>query len=151
MTRLFTGRHMLGIMLAFFGVIIAVNLVMATVATRTFGGKVVENSYVASQRFNDWLAEGRAQDRLGWSTSFSLDRARRITIAASTPAGALEAARIHAVARHPLGREPDLALTFRPAGGGRYVSTGPLPVGRWQVQFEIHRGDDVKRQIESLS
>ena len=48
----FTGRHMLAIMLAFFGVIIAVNLVMATLASKSWTGLVVKNTYVASQQFN---------------------------------------------------------------------------------------------------
>ena len=64
MTRRFTGWHMTAIMFAFFGVVVSVNMLMATLATRTFGGTVVENSYVASQSFNRWLAEARAQDRL---------------------------------------------------------------------------------------
>ena len=57
--RRFTGYHMAAILVAFFGVIIAVNMVMATLATRTFGGVVVENSYVASQEFNGWLKDAR--------------------------------------------------------------------------------------------
>ena len=45
--RPFTGRHMAAIMVAFFGVVIAVNVYMARLATSTFTGVVVENSYVA--------------------------------------------------------------------------------------------------------
>ncbi|MGE0776676.1 MAG: FixH family protein, partial [Sphingomonadaceae bacterium] len=56
MTRSFTGRHMAIILIAFFGVVIAVNFYMARMAIGTFGGTVVDNSYVASQRFNGWLA-----------------------------------------------------------------------------------------------
>lgn len=151
MTRRFTGRHMLAIMLAFFGVIVAVNLSMATVAARTFGGKVVENSYVAGQQFNGWLAEARAQERLGWSTPVVLDGRRHVTLTAMSAGRALDRARVAAVARHPLGRAPDVVLAFRPDGAGRYVSTAPLPRGRWQVQFEVRRGGEVKRQIEILS
>jgi len=151
MTRRFTGRHMLAIMLGFFGVIVAVNLSMATVAARTFGGKVVENSYVAGQQFNGWLAEARAQERLGWSTPIGLDAERRVTLMAATTAGALDGAQVAAVARHPLGRAPDVTLAFRADGPGRYVSTGSLPAGRWQVQLEVRRGSDVKRQIDILS
>ena len=58
MTRRFTGWHFTAIITAFFGVVIAVNLTMAVFATRTFGGVVVENSYVASQTFD--------RDRLAW-------------------------------------------------------------------------------------
>ncbi len=62
----FTGRHMLGIMVAFFSVIIAVNVLMATLANTSWTGLVVKNTYVASQEFNRKAQEGRAQAELGW-------------------------------------------------------------------------------------
>ena len=67
----FTGRHMLVIMLAFFGVIIAVNLTMASFANSSWSGLVVKNSYVASQEFNEKAAAGRAQAALGWSATMA--------------------------------------------------------------------------------
>ena len=60
-SREFTGRHMLVIMVAFFSVIIAVNLTMAFFARSSWTGAVVENTYVASQQFNRKAAEGRAR------------------------------------------------------------------------------------------
>jgi nitrogen fixation protein FixH len=54
--RRFTGRHMTGILVAFFGVVMTVNFTMAYVAISGFGGTVVDNSYVASQNYNRWLA-----------------------------------------------------------------------------------------------
>ena len=151
MIRRFTGRHMLSIMLGFFAVIVAVNVTMATLAARTFGGKVVDNSYVAGQRFNGWLAAARAQERLGWTTSLALDAERRVTLVAATAAGPLAGAEVSAIARHPVGRAADLALSFRADRAGRYVSTAALPRGRWLVHVEVARGGAVKRQIESLS
>ncbi|ESY87148.1 FixH family protein, partial [Mesorhizobium sp. LNHC229A00] len=65
--REFTGRHMLAIIPAFFGVVIAVNLTMATLANTSWTGLVVENTYVASQQFNRKAEEGRAQAALGWT------------------------------------------------------------------------------------
>ena len=59
----FTGRHMLAVVFAFFAAIIAVNLVMAFLATGTFPGLVVKNSYVASQGYNQRLAETRSHER----------------------------------------------------------------------------------------
>ena len=61
MTRPFTGRHMFATLVVFFGIVIAVNFTMASYATTTFGGLVVENSYVASQKFNRWLDEAAAE------------------------------------------------------------------------------------------
>lgn len=142
----FTGRTFLAIMVGFFGVVIAVNIVMARLASSTFGGTVVDNSYVASQEFNGWLARARAQDRLGWATSVTLDGARRVVVAVPGPGFA-----VTATALHPLGRAADVPMAFAADGQGRLVSTTPLPAGRWQVRLEIRRGRDVKRLLEMLA
>lgn len=60
-----TGRHVLLGFVAFFGLIVAVNVTMATFAGGTWPGLVVANSYVESQRFNDRLAEARRQNARG--------------------------------------------------------------------------------------
>ncbi len=146
MTKRFTGLHMLTVMVGCFGVIIAVNLLMAHYALSTFGGTVVDNSYVASQEFNGWLAKARRQKALGWTTSFSLDPARHVGV--ETSAG--EDATVSGVARHPLGRAPDVALGFAALGGGRYRATTVLPGGRWLVHVSIKRGGDEARLIETL-
>ncbi|TJV88129.1 MAG: cytochrome oxidase, partial [Mesorhizobium sp.] len=70
--REFTGRHMLLIILSFFGVIVGVNLTMATLASTSWTGLVVENSYVASQQFNRKAEEGRAQAALGWTGKLTI-------------------------------------------------------------------------------
>ena len=56
MRREFTGRDMAKILVAGFGLVVAVNFGMATIAARSFSGTVVDNSYIASQKFNGWLA-----------------------------------------------------------------------------------------------
>ena len=111
MTRRFTGWHMTAIMLAMFGTIIAVNVTMARFAIGTFGGVVVENSYVASQHFNRWLGEARDQQRLGWRVAVAVDATRRVTVTAADPAGPIATAQVSALATHPLGRAPDRTLT----------------------------------------
>ena len=70
MARELTGRHVLAITLAAFGVIIAVNMVMAVKAVSTFPGLETPNSYVASQRFD---RERAAQDKLGWTVTPDYD------------------------------------------------------------------------------
>lgn len=150
MTKRFTGLHMTLIITAFFAVVIAVNIAMAVAASRTFGGNVVDNSYVASQRFNGWIAEGRAQARLGWTSRLALNPGRQVTIELVHEGGSLSGATVRAVARHPLGGAPEVTLDFLDANG-RYVSSAALPEGRWQVQVEIRRGGQVLRLAETLS
>lgn len=139
MTKRMTGWHMTAILLGFFGVVVAVNLTMATLATRTFGGVVVVNSYVASQKYNGWLAAARKQDRLGWTIEPRLDNSRHVVVRISK-----ESAQLSGLARHPLGREPDVALTFDSA----MRSTKPLPDGRWALHLLVRDGPDEARLIE---
>lgn len=135
--RRFTGRHMLVTMLLFFGVIIAVNMTMAVLATRTFGGTVVDNSYVASQRFNAWLDEARAQERLGWKVAAEVVD-RRVVI----DTGSLAGASVTVTARHPLGRAADIAIAFTETDAGRHVARTRLPAGRWRLHIAVVHGRD---------
>lgn len=150
MTRQFTGRHMLVIMLAFFGVIIVVNLIMATFATRTFGGVIVDNSYVASQKYNDWLAEARAQRAAGWSGELTLDADRRPLLVASLDGGSLAGAQVSAIARHPVGREANITLRFDEVSPGVYRADAPLPAGRWNLHITAARDGRAYRMSEDM-
>lgn len=134
-TKPFTGRHMFAILCAFFGVVIAVNVTMARLAARTFGGEVVENSYVASQKFNRWLDEAKAEKALGWSAATSRASGNRVAVVLSGVPGS--DARVAAVARHPLGLAADIPLTFTVQSDGRFISAEPLPAGRWALRIEI--------------
>jgi len=141
MIRRFTGWHMTGILVAFFAVVIAVNVLMATVAMRSFGCTVVDNSYVESQKFNRYLAQARVQDRLGWQDDMALDADRHVALKLTDAKGvAVAGVRIAAVAEHPLGRAQDIGLIFHEVAAGHYVSDARLPAGRWQVRADIDHG-----------
>ena len=139
MTRPFTGWHMTMIMVAFFAVVIGVNVTMARLAIGSFGGTVVENSYVASQRYNGWLARARQQAALGWKPAVSTDSKRHVLISVMTAKGALSGARIAATATHPLGALPPISLAFV-SKDGTARSLQALPAGRWLLHIEITQG-----------
>jgi nitrogen fixation protein FixH len=147
MQRAFTGRHMAAILIAFFGVIIAVNVVNARYASATFGGEVVENSYVASQRFNRWLDEAKIEKSLGWDEVTTWRPDGRLVVALE---GVPEGAAVEALARHPLGRMPDRSLTFDRIAAGRYLSREALPEGRWDVRVTVAAQGHLWRREERL-
>jgi len=140
MTTRFTGWHMLAIMIGFFGVVIGVNAVMATDAIRTFGGLVVENSYVATTHYNRWLAEGRQQEREGWQATPTADGTGAISLRLSRAGQAIDGAAVSIIANHPVGLVAQRSLRLRPVGGGVYRSDGRLPRGRWLVRIEVSAG-----------
>ncbi len=143
--RTFTGRHMTMILIAFFGVIIAVNLMMARFAMSTFGGKVVENSYVASQHYNDWLALAAAQDRLGWKQEVAIGADRHLRLGLRKDGAIVDSVRLSATLSHPLGRAAPRDLRVAPVGDGSFRSVEPLPDGRWRLDLIARRGADEAR------
>ena len=145
--RRFTGWHAFAMLFAFFGVVVAVNVVMAREAFATFGGLVVENSYVASQDFNRWLNEAKVEDNLGWQAAATRQPDGRVVVAVGqAPAGVS----VKAMARHPLGRLPDREVTFDPIGANRFLSREPLPAGRWQLRLTLAAEGKTWRHEEYL-
>lgn len=148
-SRPFTGRHMAMILVGFFAVVMAVNITMATLASRTFGGLVVDNSYVASQKFNGWLAQARAEQALDWTLDIKRGAGGKLDAALAQRGAALDAAHISLIARHPLGRAPERPIAFRPLGDGRYESVEALPAGRWILHVEAKaQGRSIRRIVD---
>jgi nitrogen fixation protein FixH len=137
MSARFTGRHITAILVGFFGVVVAVNFLMASLAVSEFGGAVVENSYVASQKFNGWLGEARAERAYGWGARFARDGEGRLEVTTQGTPGDLA---VCAELRHPLGREEARQWALVPRGGGRFVSRDRLPEGRWLVRATLTSG-----------
>lgn len=145
--RPFTGRHMAAIMIAFFGVVITVNVVMARFASSTFGGVVVDNSYVASQHFNRWLDEASAERELGWHATITHAADGTVRVALTgVPAGAT----VTGEAWHPLGRTPDHVLHFTSDGTG-LRSTEVVPAGRWRIRIEVRSGEQRWRREQVVA
>lgn len=141
----FTGWHMTAILIAFFGVIIAVNFTMARLAMSTFGGKVVENSYVASQHYNEWLQRAAVQDRLGWMHDVSVDGDRHVRVLMRKDGKPLDGLHATAEISHPLGRTVPATLRFEGVSDGVLRSVEPLAVGRWRLDLRVARGPDEAR------
>jgi nitrogen fixation protein FixH len=142
---------MAAILVGFFIVVAAVNALMATLASRTFGGTVVDNSYVAGQNFNRWLAEARAQKALGWTARIVRTRDGRVAAALATPAEPLNAVAVTGTAHHPLGRAPEIRLSFAPSGAGTYISEERIPDGRWIIRLAAARDGDEARFVQDLA
>ncbi|MCU0948608.1 MAG: FixH family protein [Porphyrobacter sp.] len=128
----FTGRHMAIIMVAGFGIVIAVNAVMATVAVGGFHGVVVDNSYVASQQFNGWLDNAAKARALGWQVMPERAATGHVLLRTKgVPAGT----GFTAALRRPLGDKDFAELTFRPVGEGLWQSDQTVAPGRWIIRL----------------
>ncbi|MER8581400.1 FixH family protein [Mesorhizobium sp. M1423] len=139
-SREFTGRHMLFTILGFFGVVIAVNLTMATLANTSWTGLVVENTYVASQQFNKKAEQGRAQAALGWTGKLTI-AGGEVRYGVTDAAG--KAVPLHGVKvlfRHPAYEKEDESITLAAASGQEFVLQHIPRDGVWIVDIDADAG-----------
>lgn len=139
-TGSFTGWHMLAIMLAFFGVIIAVNVTMATFARTSWTGFVVENSYVASQQFNARMAETRAQAALGWQGKLSLHDGYAFYELTDRGGRAVSLKGVALTFKRPVDDREDTRIVLTRDGDGTYRADQPIADGAWLVEVEADAG-----------
>jgi len=139
MQREFTGRDMLLVLVAGFGIVVAVNFYMAGKASSSFSGVVVENSYHASQKFNEWLDEAERGQELGWEASLIRSDTGYLEIeTVGVPTGA----RVEAELRRPVGERQSIVLDFSQLDETRFRSDLELEEGRWIARVKISNGDD---------
>lgn len=136
--RPFTGWHMLAVVFLFFGTIIAVNLVMATLAVSTFPGLNAHNGYVASQTYNLLLDDAAAQDERGWQAALSVERGMLRLDLTDRSGTKLRGLQVAALAGRPASAAEDRTLDFAPTAEG-YEATEPLEPGRWLLEIEARR------------
>ena len=134
----FTGRHMAMVLTAGFGIVIAVNLVMASFAVGSFSGTVVDNSYVASQKFNGWLGQADQDRKLGWKVTAKRVVGGQIQITAT---GVPADAQVEAYLSRPLGEPATVNLTFAQESAGRWVSNEAVERARWDLRVVINAAD----------
>lgn len=147
-SRGFTGWHMLGIMCLFFGVIITVNIIMAYSAISSWSGLVVQNSYVASQEFNEKAITGKEQAALQWETIIDYKNGAfsyHLTDQNGTP---IEATNAVAHFKRPVGDANDTTVTMTQVETGKFISEVDLGEGAWIVEINSEAGlEDPYRQI----
>ena len=129
--RPLTGWHVLAMFVAFFGVIIAVNGVLAWKAISTFPGLEVANGYVASQTFD---AEMAAQKALGWRLTHGYDTAKNVLrLEFSDDNGApVKLASLQVL----VGRATEAVNDTRPEFtglSGLYTAPATLGTGKWMM------------------
>lgn len=145
MTKQFTGRHIAMILIGFFGVVIAVNFLMARYAVTTFGGTLAENGYVASQDYNKWIAQSAAQDRLGWTMTAKVED-RHLLV----ETGGVDAPSLSVIAQHPLGQVDDQAIPMVTSGPGQFRSVKPLPEGRWKIHVTMRQDGNEAQFLQEV-
>ncbi|MGO9544201.1 MAG: FixH family protein [Rhodomicrobium sp.] len=135
-TRL-KGKHVLFILLSFFGVVFAVNGYFAFSAIHTLPGEERGATYEAGLRYNTTIAEGRAQRALRWSqnTQF-LSNSRLALTFAQADGSPVSGLSIEGWLGRPASNRSDRKLTFAEIAPGRYEAAfEAIARGAWDLDF----------------
>ena len=131
----FTGRHMLMIMVAFFAVVITANVTMAVFAGKSWSGLVVKNSYVASQQFNENVAEAEAQAALGWQPKLTIAGGELSYEMADRSGANIPLASVSALFKRPVSTAQDTEVAFSQSADGTFTAQAALGDGVWVVDI----------------
>ncbi len=153
----FTGRHMLAILVSFFGVVISVNVLMAWYANSSWSGLISKDTYVASQDFNIEAAKAHAWAAEGFKGQFTVkDRLLEYTLQ-GPEARIGHLGEIAAIFHRPVGDKQDFTLILKKAGtlpgegGGFFTSDHNLPVGQWIVDLAaIENGETIFHEAKRI-
>jgi len=145
--RQITGRMVLAGFIAFFGVIIVVNMVMARFAVSTFSGLEVDSSYRAGLAFKGEEERAALQAARHWQVNAHLETLggdeRTLDVRAldvdGKPLSLLEG---RARLARPTDASKDVAAKLVPLGDGRYRARIVAEPGQWTLILDFTRGTE---------
>ncbi len=140
--RKITGRMVLVGLLAFFGVVFAVNGIFAYLAMDSWPGLTTEAAYEQGLAHDQFLAEAEAQTQRGWHSDLTIaplaeGNGQRVTARMTGKDGsALESLTVTVMLIRPVGDETAFTAVLNHQGGGFYQADVALPHrGRWRAEI----------------
>ena len=157
-----TGRHVLIAMLAFFGIVVGVNITFVHLALSTWTGLTDHDSYRTGLSWNRTLEQDAAQKALGWTTDIDSRSAwseanqgwrLAVTLVVRDAHGRpVDGLVIDGEARHPVAEADDRTLTYAGTPGGVYAGTAILPgAGNWELKLIATAADGSVYRIDTVA
>ncbi len=143
-----TGRTVLIWLIAFFGVVFGVNLLMAKLALDTLSGTEVDSAYQASLAYNREISAARAQAERHWRVGAHVERDAdqhaRVRVEARDADGApLSGIAFSARLARPTDKRADRMVALAERESGVYRGeAADVGEGQWDLIIEADRGEE---------
>jgi nitrogen fixation protein FixH len=132
------GWHVLMMVLAFFGVIIAVDVTFLVLAYRTFPGEVSVTPYEDGIAYNRTLAQLGAQERLGWRAAAAAAPSAVKMQFRDAHGAPLRGLKVTAKLERPATETGRLTPVFHETEPGVYTAHLGIVTGTWDLSAVAH-------------
>jgi len=141
--RPITGRTVLFGMLAFFGVIIAVNMLFVYFALESWPGLSTDKAYEDGLAYNKTLEAAARQSELGWQSRVGLENGAQLSAMLLNKSGAgVSGGTVTARLVRPTHEGIDQTIMLKEFQPGHYLGpVSPLLPGRWKVELRVTEGE----------
>jgi nitrogen fixation protein FixH len=133
------GWHVLGVFLAFFGIVFAVNGALIYKAISTHTGLVANEPYRKGLAYNERIGADERQARLNWTETLEVGRDGHVTLALAERDGrAVRGLKVEGVLGRPATNRFDVKLALAETAPGRYeAQTAAIAEGSWLITLEV--------------
>jgi nitrogen fixation protein FixH len=137
-----TGRKVLFMLVAFFGVVIGVNMIMMKLAILTLPGTEVDSAYSASLAYENEIAAAHDQNARNWKVDAHIQRGSdggaTLRVEARDSSGKpMSGLKFQGRFERPTDRRADLPVGLAEVGMGIYRGSAPLIAsGQWDLVLE---------------
>jgi nitrogen fixation protein FixH len=145
-----TGRKVLFMLVAFFGVVFGVNFLMMTLAINTLPGTEVDSAYSASLAYEKEIAAAYDQNARNWKVDAHIQRGpdggATLQVEARDNSGMpMSGLKFQGRFERPTDRRADQPVELAEIGNGIYRGSAPLIAsGQWDLVLE---GDAAGRRM----
>ena len=137
-----TGAKVLFMLLAFFGVVIGVNMIMMRLAIQTLPGTDVDSAYSASLAYEGEIAAAHDQNARNWKVDAHIQRGpdggATLQVEARDDCGKpMSGLKFQGRFERPTDRRADLPVALAETGIGVYRGSAPvIAPGQWDLVLE---------------
>jgi nitrogen fixation protein FixH len=137
-----TGAKVLFMLLAFFGVVIGVNMIMMRLAIQTLPGTDVDSAYSASLAYEGQIAAAHDQNARNWKVDAHIQRGpdggATLQVEARDDSGKpMSGLTFQGRFERPTDRRADLPVALAETGIGIYRGSAPMIApGQWDLVLE---------------
>lgn len=153
-----TGRKVLVMLIAFFGVVFGANAALIHYATSTFGGLESDHAFTEGIAYDRDIQASHAQDSLHWNVDASIRRAASGSLEVTVTqrdksAAATDGLTAHVRFEHPANRSHDRGVVLGEAAPGVFAGSLDLDPGRWDLVIDLQRNGETmfrsKNRVEA--